>query len=286
MIYILLSVLFNAVLFVILKLFSRFNINTLQALVVNYFTAFAMGLLFSKEDFEYAEIVEKAWFTGSFLLGFLFIAVFYVTALTSQRNGISVASVASKMSVIIPVCFGVILYNESLGFTKIIGVILAVVAVYFSSKKEEGSIADYKNILLPVLVFFGAGAIDTSLKIMQNNYLPSEEIAMFSSHTFLMAFSVGIVLIGFNILKNKMKITGKSILGGIVLGIPNYFSLYYLIKMLDSRVFESSTIFTIHNVAIVVVSTLVAILFFKEKITMRNGIGIALAIVAIFLVTN
>jgi drug/metabolite transporter (DMT)-like permease len=285
-IYILLSVLFNAVLFVILKLFSRFNINTLQALVVNYFTAFAMGLLFSKEEFEYAEIVKKTWFTGSFLLGFLFIGVFYVTALTSQRNGISVASVASKMSVIIPVCFGVLLYNESMGFAKIIGVLLALIAVYFSSKKEEGSIADYKNILLPVLVFFGAGAIDTSLKIMQNNYLPSEEIAMFSSHTFLMAFSVGIVLIGFNILKNKMKITGKSILGGIVLGIPNYFSLYYLIKMLDSRVFESSTIFTIHNVAIVVVSTLVAILFFKEKITMRNGIGIALAIVAIFLVTN
>ena len=286
MIYILLSVLFNAVLFVILKLFSRFNINTLQALVVNYFTAFAMGLLFSKEEFEYAEIVKKTWFTGSFLLGFLFIGVFYVTALTSQRNGISVASVASKMSVIIPVCFGVLLYNESMGFAKIVGVLLALIAVYFSSKKEEGSIADYKNILLPVLVFFGAGAIDTSLKIMQNNYLPSEEIAMFSSHTFLMAFSVGIVLIGFNILKNKMKITGKSILGGIVLGIPNYFSLYYLIKMLDSRVFESSTIFTIHNVAIVVVSTLVAILFFKEKITMRNGIGIALAIVAIFLVTN
>lgn len=286
MIYILLSVLFNAVLFVILKLFSRFNINTLQALVVNYFTAFSMGLLFSKEEFEYAEIVKKTWFTGSFLLGFLFIGVFYVTALTSQRNGISVASVASKMSVIIPVCFGVLLYNESMGFAKIIGVLLALIAVYFSSKKEEGSIADYKNILLPVLVFFGAGAIDTSLKIMQNNYLPSEEIAMFSSHTFLMAFSVGIVLIGFNILKNKMKITGKSILGGIVLGIPNYFSLYYLIKMLDSRVFESSTIFTIHNVAIVVVSTLVAILFFKEKITMRNGIGIALAIVAIFLVTN
>jgi multidrug transporter EmrE-like cation transporter len=83
-----------------------------------------------------------------------------------------------------------------------------------------------------------------------------------------------------------MKITGKSILGGIVLGIPNYFSLYFLIKMLDSEVFESSTIFTIHNVAIVMVSTLVGIVFFKEKISFRNGIGIALALTAIFLVTS
>ena len=286
MTYILLSVLFNAVLFVILKLFSKFSINTLQALVINYFTAFVMGLLFLEGDFVYAEIIKKPWFPGSFMLGFLFISVFYVTALTAQRNVLSVASVASKMSVIIPVCFGVYLYHESLGIVKLFGVLLALLAVYFSSKKEAGSVSDYKNILLPALVFAGAGAIDTSLKIMQNNYLRADEIGMFSSHTFLMAFLVGALLIGFNILKNKIKITGKSILGGIVLGIPNYFSLYYLIKMLDSQVFESSTIFTIHNVAIVIVSTLIGILFFKEKISLRNGIGIGLALIAIYLVTN
>ena len=101
-----------------------------------------------------------------------------------------------------------------------------------------------------------------------------------------LTFTIGVFLIGIAIIKNKMKITGKSILGGIVLGIPNYFSLYYLIKMLDSEVFESSTIFTIHNVAIVMVSTLVGIVFFKEKISIRNGIGIALALTAIFLVTS
>ncbi|MBN8567516.1 MAG: EamA/RhaT family transporter, partial [Flavobacteriales bacterium] len=73
---------------------------------------------------------------------------------------------------------------------------------------------------------------------------------------------------------------------GVILGIPNYFSLYYLVKMLDSEVFESSTIFTIHNVAIVMVSTLAGILFFKEKISKRNGIGIGLALLAILLVTG
>jgi drug/metabolite transporter (DMT)-like permease len=83
-----------------------------------------------------------------------------------------------------------------------------------------------------------------------------------------------------------MKIIGKNILAGIILGVPNYFSLYYLVKMLDSEVFESSTIFTIHNVAIVMVSTLVGILFFKEKISKRNGFGIALALVAILLVSG
>jgi drug/metabolite transporter (DMT)-like permease len=97
---------------------------------------------------------------------------------------------------------------------------------------------------------------------------------------------VGIIIIGINIVKDKTKIKGKNIVAGVILGIPNYFSLYYLIKMLDSEVFESSTIFTIHNVAIVMVSTLVGILLFKERISMRNAIGIALALIAIFLVTS
>lgn len=286
MIYIVLSVLFNAVLFVILKLFSRFNINTLQALVVNYFTAFVMGLFFSDQSFNLSEITNKPWYSGSFMLGFLFISVFYVTAVTSQRNGLSVASVASKMSVIIPISFGVYLFGETLGIAKFLGIILALIAVYFTSKKEEGAVADSKNFIFPILVFFGAGAIDTSLKVLQKDYLPAEEISLFSSHTFLMAFTIGVFLIGIAIIKNNMKITGKSILGGIILGIPNYFSLYYLIKMLDSEVFESSTIFTIHNVAIVMVSTIVGIIFFKEKISFRNGIGIALALTAIFLVTS
>lgn len=286
MIYIVLSVLFNAVLFIILKLYSRFNINTLQALVVNYFTAFAMGLLFSKVSFDYNQIIQKQWYPGSFMLGFLFIGVFYATAIASQRNGLSVASVASKMSVIIPISCGVLLFNEKLGIAKIIGILMALVAVYFTSKKEKGAVSESNNLLYPILVFFGAGAIDTSLKILQNDYLPENEISLFSSHTFLMAFWVGVILIGVNIIKNKTKIKGKNILAGVLLGIPNYFSLYYLIKMLDSEVFESSTIFTIHNVAIVMVSTLVGILFFNEKISTRNAIGIAMALLAIFLVTS
>lgn len=286
MIYIVLSVLFNAVLFVILKIFARFNINTLQALVVNYFTAFAMGFLLSHQSFTYSEILEKPWYPGSFMLGFLFIGVFYVTALTSQQNGLSVASVASKMSVIIPIGLGVVLFDENFGIQKIIGILMALAAVYFTSKKEKGALARSANLLYPILVFLGAGSIDAGLKIMEHNYLPDSDISLFSSHTFLMAFSVGIILIAVNMLQGKMKIAGKNILAGFILGVPNYFSLYYLIKMLDSEVFESSTIFTIHNVAIVMLSTLTGILFFNEKISVRNAVGIAMALLAIFLVTG
>lgn len=285
MIYLLLSILFNAVLFVIIKLFAKFNIDALQALVVNYFVAFLVGLLFLEVDVVPQEIMNENWFKGSILLGFVFISTFYATTLTSQRNGLSVASVASKMSVIIPISLGVFLYNETLNAIKIIGILLALVAVYFTSKKETGEVQKATNLLYPILVFIGAGTIDSSLKYLQTFYVASDKISLFSSMTFLCAFFVGLLILLFLSMQGKIQFSGRNILGGIALGLPNYFSLYFLVKMLEAKAFESATLFTIHNIAIVIVSTFVGILFFKEQISIRNAFGIGLALFALYLVT-
>lgn len=285
MIYLLLSILFNSVLFIIIKLFAKFNIDALQALVVNYLVAFLVGLFFLDNSLAPKEIISQDWFKGSILLGFVFISTFYATTLTSQRNGLSVASVASKMSVIIPITLGVILYNENLGFIKIIGILLALIAVYFTSKKETGEIQQANNLLFPILVFLGAGTIDSSLKYLQTYHVPANQIGLFSSVTFFCAFSVGILTILFLTIRGKIEFAGRNILGGIALGLPNFFSLYYLVKMLEAKAFESATLFTIHNIAIVIVSTFAGILFFNERISMRNAFGIGLALFALFLVT-
>jgi len=48
---------------------------------------------------------------------------------------------------------------------------------------------------------------------------------------------------------------------------------------------ESSSIFTVNNVAIVMLSTLLGIILFKERLLLKNWIGIIIALVSIFLVT-
>lgn len=285
MIYLLLSIFFNALLFVILKLFGKFNIDALQALVVNYGIAFIVGLFFLEIEYNPQTIIASKWFAGSALLGFVFIGTFYATTLTSQVNGLSVASVASKMSIIIPITLGVFLYHESLGTTKIIGIILALIAVYFTSKKETGGLKKANTMLFPLLVFTGAGIIDSSLKYLQTYQVPSHQIGLFSTITFLAAFCVGVAIVCIQMLRGHLIFQGRNIIGGIVLGVPNYFSLYYLVKMLEAKAFQSATLFTLHNIAIVVVSTVVGWLFFKEKISYRNALGIALALIALYLVT-
>lgn len=287
MIYLLLSILSSSIIFVVFKLFKRFEINTLQAIIVNYFIACSVGYFGFVEDANISEIPTKPWFYGTLILGLLFIIVFNLAAITTQRSGLSVVSVATKMSVAIPVLFGILYFNESTGILKILGIILALIAVYLSSIKAKAGIAiKKKNLLYPILVFIGSGLIDTLIKFIESGYVNKNDVALFSSTIFSVAGTIGILVLIFQGITGKLKITVRNIIGGIALGIPNFFSIYFLVMALRNNGFESSTIFTINNVAIVLVSTILGIILFKEKLIPKNWIGIILAVISILLVAN
>ncbi|WP_456440287.1 EamA family transporter [Psychroserpens sp.] len=285
MIYLLLSITASTLLFIIFKLLDRFKINILQAIVVNYFVACLFGIWSYDEPLNVSEILESKWVFGAIGLAVLFIAVFNVMALTAQRNGISVVSVASKMSVIIPVIFGVYAYNESVGAQKIIGIILALIAVYLTSVRPKTTSNFNKGLLLPILLFFGSGIIDTSIKYIETTYISENGIPIFSATIFAFAFIIGSIILIYRSFKKPDKFPIRTIVAGSILGIVNYFSIYYLLKALNNESLESSTLFTINNVAIVMVSTLLGLMIFRESISKTNWLGIGLAIVSIVLVT-
>jgi len=284
LIYLLLSILFSTGLFVIFKYFGIYKIDVLKAIFVNYLVAFSMGFLLSERKIPLQEIYLESWFFGALFLGALFVSIFFVMAMTAQKNGVSVASIAGKMSVVVPVFFGIILYNESVTFLKILGIVIALVAVYLSSVKEEKT-AKNGTLLFPILLFLGSGVIDTTLKYVQTNYVADEDISIFSGSLFGIAAIFGFVILVIKTLKKRTPFGLKNIVAGIVLGVPNYFSILFLIKALQNKNFESSTLFTINNVAIVIVSTLVGLVLFKEKFSLKNKIGVALALLGIVLVT-
>ena len=283
MFYLLLSVLFSSGLFIVFKLFDVYKIDTLQAIIVNYIIAFLFGYFTSTADIQITEIPVQPWFIGTLFLGFLFITIFFVMALTAQKNGLSVASVAGKMSVVIPVVFGVIVYKESVGFVKVIGILLALVAVYLSSAKNDAAPVKFKNLIYPLLLFLGSGTIDTTLKYVEKNYVPENQIPFFLASIFATAFVLGLV---FLIIKKSYQFNIKNVLGGVVLGMVNYYSMVFLLKALQTKGLESSTLFTLNNVAIVVFTTLFALVFFKEKLIKKNWIGIGLAIISILFVVS
>jgi drug/metabolite transporter (DMT)-like permease len=284
LIYLLLSILFSTGLFVIFKYFGIYKVDVLKAIFVNYIVAFTMGFAFAERSFSIVEIPYQPWFLGAVFLGALFVSIFFVMAITAHENGVSVASVAGKMSVVIPVLFGVFLYNESVTVFKVLGVIIALVAVYLTSVKEEKIIHKNAGLLFPVLLFLGSGAIDTTLKYVEVSFVPKDDVSIFSGSLFGIAAFFGLIILLVKAIKKREPFGINNIIAGIVLGVPNYFSIIFLIKALQTKGFESSTLFTINNVGVVVVSTLVGILLFKEKFSVKNKIGVGLAIVGIVIV--
>lgn len=282
--YLALSILASSLIFVIFKLYDRYKIQTLYAIIVNYIVACCAGIYFYQGNIVFTEIKSKPWVLGTIGLGFLFILVFNLMAATSQKVGVSAASVATKMSLAIPVIFGVWMYGEQLGVFEIIGILLALAAVYLASMRKKSVIKHTYLLLLPLAVFLGSGIIDTSIKYAQEVAVPEQEFALFSAIVFGSAASFGTIFVLLKSIKNRFKINLKNTLGGICLGVPNYFSIYFLMKALDSGILNSASIFTINNVAIVMLSTLFGIVLFRERITPKNWMGIALAVLSIILV--
>lgn len=279
-----LSVLSSTLIFVAFKLFDTYKVQTLYAIITNYVVACLVGLFLYEGKVDVAQLTSTSWYWGPIALGVLFITIFNLMARSTQVSGVSVTSVATKMSLVIPVVVGVVIYKEELSLLQIIGIVLALLAVYLSSQKEKGITINRRDLLLPLLVFLGSGIIDASIKYFEEEHLTDPEIPIFSSMVFGCAALTGLVFIGIKSFKTPLRVNFRNILGGIALGVPNYFSIFFLIRALRSDMLNSAAVFTLNNVAIVMLSTVLGILLFKERLRPKNWGGVALAILSIILV--
>ncbi|MFY8184853.1 MAG: EamA/RhaT family transporter [Bacteroidia bacterium] len=286
MIYLALGILCNVILLVILKSFDKFKIPTLQGIVVNYFVAGTTALFFVGEDYTIKEVVSADYFPVSLMLGALFISIFYLISLTAQKINIAVASVANKMSVVMPVIVAFVLYGDNVTLLKVLAIILALASVFLTTKSDNKGAAKNKSLMiLPLLVFFGSGIIDTLVNYANKRLIHTpKEDALFTGFGFYIAGCIGIIWLGYMFIFRKEKFVPKSIIAGIILGIPNFFSIYFILKALSSNVLESSQLYPMANVFIVILSSLAGVILFKEKLSKINAVGILLSVVAIALI--
>jgi len=278
------SIVCSTLIFVVFKLYDTYRIHTLYAIIVNYLTAFAVGMALFEGPVVFSQWVSSSWLLPAAALGMLFIFIFNLMARTSQTLGVSVASVATKMSLVIPVFLGVLLYGETLGPLKIMGVAIALAAVYFASLRPGQARLRVRALYLPVLVFLGSGIIDGSLKYLEETRVPDREFPLFSASIFLSAALSGILFVGFRKGKTNPALRPKDLLGGIALGIPNFFSVFFLLRALQYPGLNSASLFTLNNVCIVMVTTLLGIILFRERLSARNWLGVGLALISIVLV--
>ena len=132
-----------------------------------------------------------------------------------------------------------------------------------------------------LLIFLGQGIADGTLSWTQKFTLSTENTSLFFASTFFSAGTFGCLFLVYDLMVKKIQFQAKSILWGIALGVPNYLTLHFFIRSLQSPILESSQVFPVVNMGIIILSAISGIILFKEKLTPLNWSGIAIAIIAI-----
>lgn len=283
MLYLILSILGSSAIMIVFKLYDRFKVNTPLAIVVNYLVAAVLSFAFDDTGISFSEAPSQPWFYNALLMGVLFITLFNIIGLSAQKIGVSVTTVANKMSLIIPVLFSVFYLGESSNLIKFSGIGLALIAVIFTSIQAERTDVDARYAFYPLIVFAGSGFIDAFFKYNQVYTLGENGNKPFTGWIFLTAFFLGVFFLIQQYVKHRRYPSLKDVLGGVALGIPNYFSVYFLLKSL-SQGLEGSVVIPVNNMAIVAVGALAGIGLFKEKVSKINIVGIVLCVISIALI--
>lgn len=289
MIFLVFTIIMNVGIFLSFRSYRKLGISTLNAIVINYLVCVLTGIVFYRKALIiHIDILSEWWILFPAGLGVVFLLTFYLMALTTQKYNVTVATISSKMSMVIPVIFSLYVFNIDIGkfnIVNFIGLLLAMASIVLCSIKRD----DKKNIIklnkfllfIPILVFIASGLIDTSLNYINAFLISPSQKPILPILIFASAFIAGICVL----LVRKERISKKDVIGGIYLGIPNYFSIYFLLLTLSYFNNNGAIVYPILNVGIIVVSSIAAFLIFHEKLSRLNIIGMGLAILAIFLIS-
>jgi len=263
------------------------KLDRFQVIVFNYLFCVITGSFVNGHAPHYAENIHFGWFGWACIMGTVFISLFNIIALTAQRIGVSVTSVANKLSLVIPFIFSLYLYHEDAGWMKVLGIIVALLAVVLTcipAKKERGIRNRNLLFILPFTLFLGSGLLDTMIKYVEHQYLNAGNVNNYLITAFSMAAALGLLTLSVLLLTRRQQFHWKAILIGAAVGIPNYFSIWFLMRVLKKFANNSSAIIPINNMGIVLFSAVMAWVLFKERLTLINWVGIILSLGAIALI--
>ncbi len=289
LLYLIGSIILTSYLTLSFKVTQRHNLPDIQVLC--FLSIFSSLICFITNDsFVFpAELVGKGWLGWSIVIGFLFIVLYMLVALATQKVGVAIAAASNRLSLIIPFVFSIIYYDEKVTPGKIIGIgiiLTTVVMICWPPNRQTFTFrnVDLLQVILPSLIFIGSGLRDTLVKYVQQQYLEERNQLHFLGFSFASAAVFGLLYMVVRLATHKDPFDKKSIVAGIVVGAPTYFSFWCTITFLKEYEQRSADVIPIHNMAIVILTTLIAVWLFKEKLSIINWMGLGLSMMGILLV--
>lgn len=195
---------------------------------------------------------------------------------------VSVCAMVYSFGFIIPTVFGTVMWNESIGFFKIISVLLCVVTIILSSLGNGGDNKKTEiGAVLPLIIsMIASGGLGVVQKLQQKSDYPSETGAFLVS-AFLLAGIISALAAltakkeNYTAQKHEKEFYFSVIIVGAAMAAANTAN-----TLLAGRL-PSVIAFPITNVGVILASLLVSVLFLKEKITGKQIAAMVTGIAAV-----
>lgn len=277
--FIALSVCSSLIIAHFLKLSERSESRVLNVLSINYLAAACIGFSIS----EY----ETPLFSGdslpviiiALLLGIIFIVNLFVYSSSIDKIGMGISITAMRISLVIPIFVSLFIYNEHLSYLGYAGMGLVLISLYLliPRAKEKESLG-FNTALYPLLIFLFSGFIDVMLKVFEREYNHIISEYTFLGFIFLSAFISGILML---LRKKELSFKPKEIFYGIIIGIANLYSSFFLLLALKEM--SGSMVFSLTNISIVLIGTIIGVLVWKDRLTVKQKMGLFGASLSILL---
>lgn len=282
MLYLLLSICCSVIVSVIIKVGRSRGIDTQQLVLWNYPVAVLLTLLLLKPDFSRVDLSELP-FQFYIPLGILLPTMFVFIALSIQYSGIVKTDIAQRISLVVPLAASFLFFGESLTNNSVIGVSVGLVAVVCSiSWKNQAGNSDSRAIIYPLVVFLGMGGLDILFKRVTQYNREVYFVSLFI--VFTLAMSVALFILLYKLYFKGERLDRQAILWGLGLGLFNFANIYWYMYAHRLLKDNPSVVFTTMDVGGIILGGIVGMVFFKERLSLLNKIGLGLAIVSVLLI--
>ncbi len=216
-------------------------------------------------------------------------AGFVVFWLISVRNSMyMMVEVFVAGGVLVPLVFCNILYDEPIGLADMICVGLILVGIYLISAKGKAEKGRWnaRGIALLVVTMLFSGASNLTQKMYANEF-PGGNALVFNFYVYVFAAAVLIVISAVLSIKDREPIkislrVVKPIWLYVTIMAGCLFLNSYFNTMAASHL-DAVVLYPVSQGLAMVLSLVMAVVIFKEKITPKAGVGIALTLAAIIL---
>lgn len=252
--------------------------------VSNYLTASVVSLLMilisDLQIYDFKSVDFKNTLIIGIATGVFFLLSFTCYQLSVRRNGASVSGMFAKLGILIPMLISVFYWNEIPTWIQSVGICIAIIAIAIANmnfgKKQVLNI--HNSVSMLVALFVVGGLAEFFNKIFQKttaiHYKP-----LFLFFVFFTAFILSVIVY----LNRKDSVSNlmPSFLTGIIVGIPNLFSSFFLLDALNAL--PAAIVFPAYSAGSIFMITVFSVLIFKEKLVIKDWTAIGLTTVSLVL---